>query len=163
MPNHINHTTRYTDKSYKWYHLCHAHEGVTSCHTYEWSSHICWHVIVLRAYIFTHIHTNTHPYTRDITRGNHAIHCKGWRRPIGCLKLQVNLRKRATNYRALLREMTYEDKASCDSMHPIFGSFRDIQINHINHTTYATHTNAWHHVTHMNESCHTYEWVMSHI
>ena len=30
----------------------------------------------------------------------------GWRRPIGCLKLQVIFRKRATNYRALLREMT---------------------------------------------------------
>jgi len=30
----------------------------------------------------------------------------GWRRPIGCLKLQVIFRKRATNYRALLRKMT---------------------------------------------------------
>ena len=29
----------------------------------------------------------------------------GWRRLIGCLKLQVNFRKRATNYRALLRKM----------------------------------------------------------
>ena len=36
----------------------------------------------------------------------------GWRRPIGCLKLQVIFRKRASNYRALLRKMTYEDKAS---------------------------------------------------
>ena len=31
----------------------------------------------------------------------------GWRRPIGCIKLQVISRKRATNYRALLRKMTY--------------------------------------------------------
>jgi len=36
----------------------------------------------------------------------------GWRRLIGCLKLQVIFRKRATNYRALLWKMTYEDKAS---------------------------------------------------
>jgi len=39
----------------------------------------------------------------------------GWRRPIGCLKLQVIFRKRATNYCnywALLRNMTYQDKAS---------------------------------------------------
>ena len=36
----------------------------------------------------------------------------GWRRPIGCLKLQVIFRKRATNYRALLRKMTYKDKTS---------------------------------------------------
>ena len=39
----------------------------------------------------------------------------GWRRLIGCLRLQVIFRKRATNSRALLREMTYEDKASYDS------------------------------------------------
>jgi len=37
--------------------------------------------------------------------------CTGWRRLLGCLKLQVIFRKRATNYRALLRRMTYEDKA----------------------------------------------------
>ena len=29
----------------------------------------------------------------------------GWRRPIGCLKLQVIFRKRATNYSALLQKM----------------------------------------------------------
>jgi len=42
----------------------------------------------------------------------------GWRRLIGCLKLQVIFRKRATNYRALLRKMTYKDKASYDSTPP---------------------------------------------
>ena len=33
----------------------------------------------------------------------------GWRRISGCLKLPVIFRKRATNYRALLRKMTYKD------------------------------------------------------
>ena len=42
----------------------------------------------------------------------------GWRRCIGCHKLQVILRKRATNYRALLRKMTSEDKVSYDSTPP---------------------------------------------
>ena len=42
----------------------------------------------------------------------------GWRRPKGCLKLQVFFRKRATNYRALLRKMTYKDKASDDFRPP---------------------------------------------
>jgi len=32
--------------------------------------------------------------------------CTGWRRPIGRLKVQVILRKRAINYRALLWKMT---------------------------------------------------------
>ena len=36
----------------------------------------------------------------------------GWQGCIQCLNLQVAFRKRATNYRALLREMTYKDKAS---------------------------------------------------
>jgi len=42
----------------------------------------------------------------------------GWRRLIRCLKLQVSFRKRATNYRALLRKMTYEDKAPYASTPP---------------------------------------------
>jgi len=33
----------------------------------------------------------------------------GWRAFLGCLKLQVILRKRATNYRALLRKITSKD------------------------------------------------------
>jgi len=39
----------------------------------------------------------------------------GWRRRIGCLKLQVIFRKRATIYGAFLRKMTYGDEASYDS------------------------------------------------
>jgi len=42
----------------------------------------------------------------------------GWRRLIGCRKLQVIFCKRATNYRALLRKMPYENKASYDSTPP---------------------------------------------
>jgi len=41
-----------------------------------------------------------------------------WRRPIGCLKLQVSFRKTAANYRALLQKMTYKDKASYGSSPP---------------------------------------------
>jgi len=36
--------------------------------------------------------------------------CTGWRRCIECLKLQVSFRKRATNYRALLRNITYKKR-----------------------------------------------------
>ena len=42
----------------------------------------------------------------------------GWRRPIGCLKSQVILRKTATNNRALLRKMTHKYKAPNDSTPP---------------------------------------------
>jgi len=44
----------------------------------------------------------------------------GWRRPLGCLKLQVIFRKRATNYRALWQKTTYKDKVSCGSSPPCF-------------------------------------------
>jgi len=42
----------------------------------------------------------------------------GWRRLIGCLKLQVIVHKRATKYRALLRKMISKDKASYGSSPP---------------------------------------------
>jgi len=42
----------------------------------------------------------------------------GWRTCIGCLTLQVSLRTRVTDYRALLRKMTYKDKASYASSPP---------------------------------------------
>ena len=42
---------------------------------------------------------------------------------IGCLKLQVSFRKRATNYRALLRKMTSKDKVSRGSSPPCSTGF----------------------------------------
>ena len=42
----------------------------------------------------------------------------GWPSLKGCLKLQVIFCKRATNTRALLRKITYKDKASYDSTPP---------------------------------------------
>jgi len=53
--------------------------------------------------------TFTYKYTNSLT---------GWRRVIGCLKLQVIFRKRATMYRALWRKMTWRDEASYDSTAP---------------------------------------------
>ena len=50
-----------------------------------------------------------------VTRRTHNIE---WRRPIGCLNLQVLFCKRATNHRALLQKMTYKDKASYGSLPP---------------------------------------------
>jgi len=45
-------------------------------------------------------------------------HTAGWPRLIECLTLQGIFRKRATNYRALLRKMTSKDKASYGSSPP---------------------------------------------
>jgi len=52
----------------------------------------------------------------------------GWPRPIGCLKLQVVFRKRATEYWAQLQKMTYKHEASYDSMPPCM---RDLGIREI--------------------------------
>jgi len=48
----------------------------------------------------------------------HIEHSTGRRTPITCFTLQVIFRKRATNYRVLLRKVTNEDKASHDSTPP---------------------------------------------
>ena len=48
----------------------------------------------------------------------HAHTDTGWRRPLGFLISWITFRKLATNYRALLRKMTYKDKASYDSTPP---------------------------------------------
>ena len=55
---------------------------------------------------------------RVYSRRDRTATTTGWRRCIGCLNLQVSFRKRANNYRALLRKMTYKDKASYDAVPP---------------------------------------------
>ena len=88
--------------------------------------YICMHIYV---YVFVYIymcwcvrvHTYLHMYIYVWYKDIYALVMTvdtGWRRLIGCLKLQVIFRKRATNYRALLRKITYEDKASYDSTPP---------------------------------------------
>ena len=52
---------------------------------------------------------------------------RGWGRCIGCLKLQVVFRQRATHSRALLREMTYKDKASYGSSAPSRGEWNEMK------------------------------------
>ena len=59
---------------------------------------------------------------------------KGWRRYIGYLKSQVTFRKRAPNYRALLRKMNYKHKASRGSSPPcnnMWGSDQRFKVNQI--------------------------------
>ena len=56
----------------------------------------------------------------EMTRKGARVSVTGWRRPIGCLKLQIIFCKlqiifckRATKYRALVRKMTCKDKTCC--------------------------------------------------
>jgi len=51
-------------------------------------------------------------------KSNSSHNLTGWRRLIGCLKLHVIFRTRASHLKALLRKMTYVDKASYDSTPP---------------------------------------------
>ena len=62
----------------------------------------------------------------------------GWRRPMGYLNWQVIFRKRATNYRALLLKMTYEDRHPMDVRHPVYINV-PTHCNTLQHA--ATHRN----------------------
>jgi len=82
-----------------------------------------------------------------------------WRRPIGCLKLQVIFRKRAANYRALLRKMTHKIRHSMILRHPIQITDRHLLTTH----TQDTHNRAIpqshtlpHTHPHINTHAHTY-------
>jgi len=62
-------------------------------------------------------------YRNDASWNRNCVKCRnlatwttGWRRLIGCLKLLVIFCKRATNYRALLRKVTYADEAFYGSL-----------------------------------------------
>ena len=103
------------------------------------------------------IHTQLHSPTHDTT---------GWRRLIGCLKLQVIFRKRATNYRALLWKMKCTDKASYISSPPCTKpldetlrictrSYTPYTLTHsspLTYTTTCTHSNT---LTHSNPLTYT--------
>ena len=70
---------------------------------------------IARPQLTGHTHTSSayaHEFCRFVMIGT------GWRRPIGCLKLQINFGKRATDHRALLLKITYKDKASYASSSP---------------------------------------------
>ena len=101
------------DKSYLWTHpQTHAQTYVDLFH-----AHLDTH-FGMQLYQILEIHVG-HIHTR-------------WRRPIGCLKLQVSFRKIATSYRALLRKMTYKDKASYDPIrHPVRTSIPTCLNGHI--------------------------------
>jgi len=57
-------------------------------------------------------HTTAHDTLHRTASWDTQQPITGWRRPIGCLELQVIFRKRATDYSALLQEMTYENNGT---------------------------------------------------
>ena len=99
-----------------------------------------------------------------VTRGTATHGNTGWRRHIGCIKLKVIFRERVANYRALLRKMTYQDKASHGSLPPCIamcGSHTSdmtlmSQISHDSRLTWLTFDMAhvWHYTSTWGP-CHT--------
>ena len=75
-------------------------------------------IFVVCMYVFycTHAECNVRMCTTKTP--TNCCKNKEWRRRIGGLMLWVSFRKRATNYRALLQKMTFEDKASYGSWPP---------------------------------------------
>jgi len=89
------------------YPATHTYTRIYTCNHIHMPIHI---YIYIHIYMYIWWHDSPMQYIRNCSTG--------WRRPIGCLKLQVIFRKRATNCRALLRKMTYKNKASYGSLPP---------------------------------------------
>jgi len=138
-----NINNRVTRHKYKWT-VSHFTHMNGSCHT--------WHV--------THMNVSCHAELCGLDtspteiililneEAARALMYTGWRRPIECLKLQVIFRKRATNYKALLRKMTYKDKACYDDMPPCTSNQSSTPVK-------------WHRTQNIDSSCHAYWGIMS--
>jgi len=87
--------------------------------------------MMMRIHTLSHTHVYTHTLSfclslslslslswHTIQYSSVCVTTTGWRRHIGCLKLQDICRKRAIDYRALLRKITCKDKASYGSLSP---------------------------------------------
>ena len=98
--------------------IMHIHMYIFHCHEYMFHYHeyIDVYISLSCIYIYTHLY---------------KFHGTGWRRHIGCLKLQVMFRTRAAIYRALLRKMTYTDKAFYDSTPPCMYIYTYMYIFHL--------------------------------
>ena len=102
------------------YYVSHVHILCVRIWLYTYIHGVCVHVQVnmytyIYIYVYVHVNMYTYIYIHVYVRPT------WWRRPIGCFKLQVVFCKRATIYRALLREITYTDKASYGSSPPCSG------------------------------------------
>jgi len=75
--------------------------------------HVCWHDVS-----FPCARHRIFPCACVSRVVMHVIHT-GWRRPTECLKLQVSFCKRATNYRALLRNWPIKIRRPMTVRHPV--------------------------------------------
>ena len=123
--SHMN-ETRHLWKSHTW--LIHTWRVSFICDFHIHPSNACdLCYSMLQCFSFGEESHVTHSYVppicntptwRDSFICTVVTHDTGWQRPTGCLKSQVIFRKWATNYRDLLRKITYQDKAPYDSMPP---------------------------------------------
>ena len=141
-----NFSTRSRRKSRIWIHVvwtgnCHTTNKFVLnvlLHKQTWMSWMCWSTnecVATYALYCGATHMNVLPHKRSnvlLTR---------WRNPIGCLESQVIFRKRATKYRALLREMTCKDNVFYDSSPPC--SRQDTLPSNVLFNTFLSNVLLW--------------------
>ena len=113
-----------------------------SCHTYEWVMSHIWisHVTHMNESCHTYEWVMSHIWMSRVTRMNESCHRGVCVWLTHTLHLDVRTRK------------------SC-----AWSVVSQIRMSHVKHIFESCHIHKSNCVTHMNESCHTYEWVMSHI
>jgi len=142
-----------------------------SCHTYEWVISHIWtiHVTHMNESYHTHKLVMSHLWTSHVTHTNESCHTYEW---VSSSFLALSLSLTLCVHVCLF----FPPHASFHTS-PLPASFscsRQVLCpwskSHVTHKNESCHTYDWvvshiwmSHSTHMNESCHTYEWVMSHI
>ena len=110
----LNESPKYHDKTPKFHELKVASHCVRTTFMLLGLMHVCVCVCAcMYTYIYnTYIHVCVCVRCVCVRVYIQQLISWCWQRCIGCLKMQVSFGKRATNHRALLRKITYKDKAS---------------------------------------------------
>jgi len=116
-------------------------------------SHVTHPSVMAHINELCHIPMSHGTYERVMSHDSTSHVTTGWRRPIGCLKMQVIFSQGATNGRVFLPKMTCKDKASyvssppCTNEQVLQGSNESCHVR----TSHGTYQRV---MSHANESWH---------